>query len=154
MNRTVFIVTIFSIVVFAAGAWFPADADFARLLALCSFSMSMQMVWLTWRPAWSAATRRTDSTFGFFAIGLFFVNVGLLVQRIFGIAVRDFGMSCLLISDTFSFVVMLVLVGQSFKFAAIEANGKGIVRCKTALWAIVRALVIGAALDVLIIWLK
>ena len=43
MNRTVFIVTIFSIVVFAAGAWFPADADFARLLALCSFSMSIQI---------------------------------------------------------------------------------------------------------------
>ena len=39
MNRTVFIVTIFSIVVFASGAWFPGDVDFGFYILPESISL-------------------------------------------------------------------------------------------------------------------
>ena len=146
MNKSFVGVALVAVTVFIFGAVVLPDDTFIRLLAFWSLAMSAQLVRATWRLGFTAARGRIPSQLGTFALGLLLVNVSLILQRIFGFAVRDFGMNGLLHSDLFSAIVAAMIAGQALKYAAIDANGGGVVNCKVATISILRSLAIGTAL--------
>lgn len=146
MNRGFFEVAAVALGLFMVGAVGLPDDTFIRLLAFWSLAMSLQLVRATWRLGLEAAMSTTPGQLGVFALGLLLVNLSTVMQRLFGFAVRDFGQAWMLHSDIFSVIIAAMIAGQALKFAAIDANGGGIVKGRVAAVSIARSFAVGTVL--------